>query len=116
MRFEKEQEQKSAVWKNSRQPLWLRKIAFVLNYLFYLKFGAFQYGSIRPVLTERDSDFLKAIPPEAGNLLVGPHPGNQDAHLLFHIFAKTRTDPVLFLMAAETYFGGTFLRRWMFDG
>lgn len=115
MRTEEKQEQKSAVWNVSQQPLWLRNIAYVLNYLFYLKFGAFQYGSIRPILPERDSKKLKTIPSEAGNILVGPHPGNQDAHLLFHIFAKTRTDPVLFLMAAETYFGGTFLRRWMFD-
>jgi len=101
--------------KVHRQPLWLRKIAFVLNYFIYLKFGAFQYGSIRPIISDKDRGRLEAIPEGAGNILVGPHPSNQDAHLLFHLFAQTRTDPVLFLMAAETYLGGTFLRRWVLD-
>ena len=97
----------------TQQYSWLKNIANFLNYLFYLKLGAFEYGSIRPIISYEDRFKLKEIPTGAGNILVGPHPGNQDAQLLFHLISQSRKGPVLFLMAAETYYGGTLLRRWL---
>ncbi|MCP4304328.1 MAG: 1-acyl-sn-glycerol-3-phosphate acyltransferase, partial [bacterium] len=54
---------------------------------------------------------MKAIPPGAGNILVGPHPGPLDPQLMFYLLGATHRGPAVFLMAAEVYFGGTALRR-----
>jgi 1-acyl-sn-glycerol-3-phosphate acyltransferase len=93
---------------------WARRFASFASWLYHLRLGGFRCGPIDPIIHQADIDRLKSIPSGTGNLLVGPHPGPLDAQLMFHLFAKTCTAPAVFLMAAETFYGGTFLRRALF--
>lgn len=91
-----------------------RLIQFVaagLNWVFYLRLGGLEHGPARPVLSQQDYRKLTEIPTGAGNILVGPHPGPLDPHVMFYLHAKANRAPPLFLVAEELYYGGTFLRR-----
>jgi 1-acyl-sn-glycerol-3-phosphate acyltransferase len=87
------------------------RIASAANRIFCLGFGGSAHGSITPILPESALAELRSIPQGAGNILVGPHPGPLDAHLMFHLLGAAHRGPAVFLMAAESYFGGTALRR-----
>jgi 1-acyl-sn-glycerol-3-phosphate acyltransferase len=97
-----------------RTPKPCRLIQFVaagLNWGFYLRLGGLEHGPARPVLSQQDYRKLTAIPTGAGNILVGPHPGPLDPHVMFYLHAKANRAPSLFLVAEELYYSGTFLRQ-----
>jgi len=95
-----------------RSSMWFGKLAGLINRLYFLRLGEFRFGSVEPVLDPAEEAKLLAIPKDAGTLLVGPHPGPRDPHLMFYLFAKTGHIPAFFLMAAESYYAGFALRRW----
>lgn len=84
--------------------------AHLANRIF-LRFGSRSHGAVTPILGNRDIAKLRAIPHEAGNILVGTHPGPLDSHLMFHLIGAAHHGPAVFLMAAEAYFGGPRWRR-----
>ncbi len=89
----------------------VRRIACLANGL-YLRVGGPHRGAIKLRLPASEIAKLRAIPEGSGNILVGPHPGPFDSHLMFQVFAKAHAGPAVFLMAAEAYFSGTAPRRF----
>ena len=92
---------------------WARRITSLANRVFYFRLGGLRHGTVIPILPESELTKLKAIPRGAGNILVGPHPGPLDAYLMSYLLDAAHHGPAVFLMAAEVYFGGTALRRFL---
>jgi Acyltransferase len=92
-----------------------RGIAYLANWLLQLRLGGSQHGTVIPILPASEIATLRAIPGGSGNILVGPHPGPVDPQLIFHLLGTVHDGPALFLMAAESYYRGGWLRRALFN-
>lgn len=93
----------------------MRKITALAVRIFFLKLGGSGHGSVVATLRERDAQVLRSIPADAGNLLVGPHPGPIDAQLMFLIITAAYRGPAVFLMAAEPFLAGPAIRRFVLN-
>jgi 1-acyl-sn-glycerol-3-phosphate acyltransferase len=93
----------------------VQRVAYLANWLFHLRFGGSHHGTVIPVLPKSSFVPLDSIREGAGNILVGPHPGPIDPQLIFHLLARVHDGPAVFLMAAESYYEGGQLRRWLFN-
>ncbi|HSH07196.1 MAG TPA: lysophospholipid acyltransferase family protein [Burkholderiales bacterium] len=97
----------------SRLVQWL---GFGINRVYNLALGRQRLGRMTPVFSSADLALLRAIPREAGNVLVGPHPGPHDPFLMYELVRRARRPDGVFLVAAEAYyresaFARAFLRR-----
>ena len=95
---------------------WLQRLAFLVNRFVVLGLGVGAPGRVQPVLSQQSVARLRAIPATAGNVLVGPHSGTHDPHLMYELCRVARRLPAGFFMAAEYYqarsaLGRAFLRH-----
>jgi len=92
---------------------WLQNLTLIVNDVVGLTLGSFKFGPVRPVIPHDAVQKLRAIPPDAGNVLVGPHPGTHDPFLLYHLYRVAGKVPAAILMASESFYNRGWMKRAM---
>jgi len=92
----------------SRLVQWL---GFGINRVYNLALGRRRLGRMTPVFSSADLALLRAIPRDAGNVLVGPHPGAHDPFLMYELYRRARRPAGVFLVAAEAFYRESTLAR-----
>ncbi len=86
---------------------WLQRFAFTLNRTVVLP----ALKRVDVVFPRSEADKLRAIPMDAGNLLVAPHPDWLDGQVMFHLYSVVGKMPAGFFMASDALQKGSGLYR-----
>ncbi len=84
----------------------LQRLAFLVNRLVFLR-----PSRLRIAIAAADAARMRALPRDAGNVLVGAHPGPSDPYLMFHLYHVLDRLPAGFLMAAEPFYRRPWIVR-----
>ena len=76
---------------------WLQRLALTVNRTLVLP--ALKHVDV--VLPRSEADKLRAIPRDAGNLLVAPHPDWLDGQVMLHLYSVVGKVPAGFFMASD---------------
>jgi 1-acyl-sn-glycerol-3-phosphate acyltransferase len=115
LEFEPAAEQDRAAARLAYQPPVPSRLAqwvgFGINRVYNLALGRRSLGRMTPVFARADLALLRALPREAGNVLVGPHPGPHDSFLMYELYRRAHRRAAVFLVAAEAFYRESTIAR-----